>query len=242
MSAKNFDRISNGVTYTPQASDPASGSNGAFYYNSTTNIFRGYINGGLDSIITAASTNTLTNKTIDGGSNTLTNIGNSSTTATSNNTPSTIVARDSSGNFTAGIITATGTSSGTSFTNFVNAMNVENTNGSVNTWVAYNFLSAGTTSSSNGAIAVQTTDTINHYGLMAFGVRSAAGYLAELQITGDALTLGNSSSSAITINSITATNGGGVGTLTNLQTGYSGNHSGYLSLVINGVTHIMPYW
>ncbi len=49
---------------------------------------------------------TLTNKTISGANNTLSNIPNSATTATSANTNSTIVARDASGNFSAGTITA----------------------------------------------------------------------------------------------------------------------------------------
>jgi microcystin-dependent protein len=49
---------------------------------------------------------TLTNKTISGANNTLSNIPNSATTATNANTASAIVARDASGNFSAGTITA----------------------------------------------------------------------------------------------------------------------------------------
>jgi hypothetical protein len=49
---------------------------------------------------------TLTNKTISGANNTLSNIPNSATTATNANTASSIVARDASGNFSAGTITA----------------------------------------------------------------------------------------------------------------------------------------
>jgi len=84
-----------------------------------------------DTFVFAAQTQTLTNKTIDAGSNTISNITNSSisssaaitdtklatlstsgkvansaTTATNNNTASAIVARDGSGNFSAGTITA----------------------------------------------------------------------------------------------------------------------------------------
>jgi hypothetical protein len=59
-----------------------------------------------DTFVGRATTDTLTNKSISGSSNTLTNIPNGATTATSANTPSTIVARDGSGNFTAGTITA----------------------------------------------------------------------------------------------------------------------------------------
>jgi hypothetical protein len=49
---------------------------------------------------------TLTNKTISGANNTLSNIPNSATTATNANTASAIVARDASGDFSAGTITA----------------------------------------------------------------------------------------------------------------------------------------
>lgn len=52
------------------------------------------------------ATQTLTNKTMSGASNTFSNIPNSATTAVATNTVSTIVARDGSGNFAAGTITA----------------------------------------------------------------------------------------------------------------------------------------
>jgi hypothetical protein len=60
-----------------------------------------------DTLVGRATTDTLTNKTISGSSNTFSNIPNSATTAVSTNTLSAIVARDGSGNFTAGTITAT---------------------------------------------------------------------------------------------------------------------------------------
>lgn len=53
-----------------------------------------------------SDTCTFTNKTMSGASNTFTNIPNSATTAASTNTISTIVARDASGNFAAGTVTA----------------------------------------------------------------------------------------------------------------------------------------
>lgn len=59
-----------------------------------------------DLVVLEAKAATLTNKTISGSSNTITNIPNGSTSATSANTPSTIVSRDGSGNFAAGTITA----------------------------------------------------------------------------------------------------------------------------------------
>jgi len=62
------------------------------------------------------STNTLTAGTFSGSGASLTSIPNSATTATNANTGSTIVLRDSSGNFSAGTITATFSGSGASLT------------------------------------------------------------------------------------------------------------------------------
>ncbi len=70
----------------------------------TKDVFCAYV---ADRAVTTSDSATLTNKTISGSSNTLSNIPNSATTATSANTASAIVARDGSGNFTAGTITAT---------------------------------------------------------------------------------------------------------------------------------------
>lgn len=61
---------------------------------------------GPDILVGRATTDTLTNKSISGSTNTLSNIPNAATTATSANTNSAIVARDGSGNFSAGTITA----------------------------------------------------------------------------------------------------------------------------------------
>jgi hypothetical protein len=44
------------------------------------------------------------------------------------------------------------------------------------------------------------------------------------------------------LNTATATPASGVGTFTNLPTGYSGNPTGYIQHTINGTTHIIPYW
>lgn len=59
-----------------------------------------------DTLVGRDTTDTLTNKSMSGSSNTFTNLPNGATTATSANTPSTIVARDASGNFVASTITA----------------------------------------------------------------------------------------------------------------------------------------
>lgn len=44
------------------------------------------------------------------------------------------------------------------------------------------------------------------------------------------------------LNVSTATPASGVGTLTNLPAGFSGNPTGYAQFTINGVTHVIPYW
>lgn len=59
-----------------------------------------------DTLVGRATTDTLTNKSISGATNNFSNIPNSATTATNANTASAIVARDGSGNFSAGTITA----------------------------------------------------------------------------------------------------------------------------------------
>ena len=64
------------------------------------------VHGVTGSVVGTTDTQTLTNKSISGTANTLTGIPNSATTATSANTASAIVARDASGNFSAGTVTA----------------------------------------------------------------------------------------------------------------------------------------
>lgn len=59
-----------------------------------------------DQLVGRATTDTLTNKSISGGTNTLSAIPNSATTATSANTNSAIVARDGAGSFSATTVTA----------------------------------------------------------------------------------------------------------------------------------------
>jgi hypothetical protein len=94
---------------------------------------------------------TLTNKSLDGSNNTFTNIPNSATTATSSNVASAIVARDSTGNFAAGTITASlngnaitattasnlaGSNLGGDVTNSGNAITVQQVNGVSKTVIA----------------------------------------------------------------------------------------------------------
>lgn len=119
--ASNFVEVIGGLNLGNLASDPSGGKEGDFYTNSISSKVRTFINGAWREVVTNTDTQTLTNKTVNGGSNTLSNISdtslntivtagkvsNSATTATNANTASTIVARDGSGNFSAGVITAT---------------------------------------------------------------------------------------------------------------------------------------
>jgi len=74
--------------------------NAASHIESTT------AHGATGAVVGTTNTQTLTNKTISGASNTFSNIPNAATTAVSTNTGSAIVARDVSGNFSAGAINA----------------------------------------------------------------------------------------------------------------------------------------
>lgn len=80
-----------------------------------------------DTLVGKATTDTLTNKSISGSTNTFTNIPNGATTATTANTPSTIVARDGSGNFSAGTITAALNGNATTATTATTAGSVSGT-------------------------------------------------------------------------------------------------------------------
>jgi hypothetical protein len=58
-----------------------------------------------------------------------------------------------------------------------------------------------------------------------------------------AITLGATSTTPThVLNTNTATPASGIGTLTNMPTGISGNPAGYITILINGTTHYMPYW
>jgi hypothetical protein len=74
--------------------------------NAAAHIEATAAHGATDAVVGTTNTQTLTNKTISGASNTFSNIPNAATTAVSTNTGSAIVARDVSGNFSAGAINA----------------------------------------------------------------------------------------------------------------------------------------
>lgn len=108
-----------------------------------------------DRAVTTSDIQTLTNKTISGTNNTLSNIPNSATTATSANTASAIVARDASGNFSAGTVTAALSGNATTATTLASTRTIwgQNFNGSANVTGA---LSSVTTLSMSGQLTNTT--------------------------------------------------------------------------------------
>jgi hypothetical protein len=114
-------------------------------------------------LVTEANTATLTNKTISGASNTLSNIPNTATTATDANTASAIVARDASGNFSAGTILSTSLTTGSATFGLIDTTaTTVNAFGATTTLnLGYDSTAASTTNISTGAVAASTTKTIN---------------------------------------------------------------------------------
>lgn len=121
-------------------------------------------------IATIDATQTLTNKTISGASNTITNIANSATTATSANTASAIVARDASGNFSAGTITASLTGNASTATTLQTARSINGVsfNGSADITIAAaagtltgDTLASGVTASSLTSLGTLTGLNVN---------------------------------------------------------------------------------
>lgn len=86
--------------------------------NAAAHIEATAAHGATGAVVGTTNTQTLTNKTISGASNTFSNIPNAATTATSTNSANQIVSRDGSGNFAANQITAnlTGTVTGNAST------------------------------------------------------------------------------------------------------------------------------
>lgn len=94
--ATNYTRVKTGINVQPTASSVA--VEGDLGWNSGTHKLEQHNGTIVDSIVTETGTETLTNKTLSGASNTFTNIPNTATTAVSTATPSTIVLRDANAN------------------------------------------------------------------------------------------------------------------------------------------------
>jgi len=182
-------------------------------------------------VVTEDGAQTLTNKGIDATANTLTNIrddniasgatiadtklatistsgkvANSATTATSSNIASTIVARDASGNFTAGTITAT---------SFIGAL-TGNVTGNV----------SGSAASFTGTLAGNVTGTQSATVVASVGGKTSA----QVSTSVDATLAATSSNSPSTIVKRDASGNFSAGTITASLTGnVTGNVSGTAS-------------
>ena len=119
----------------------------------------GQVQVGSDQVVTLAASQTLTNKSISGSTNTFSNIPNSATTATSANTASAIVARDASGNFSAGTITATLSGNATNVTGTVAVAN----GGTGLTTLTAGYIPYGNGTSAFGSSANLFWDSANSY-------------------------------------------------------------------------------
>ena len=141
------------------------------------------VHGVTGSVVGTTDTQTLSNKSISGATNTLTAIPNSATTATSANTASTIVARDASGNFSAGTVTAnlTGTVTGNITGNAATATALQN---------ARDFQILGDVEAS--AVSFNGTGNVNLTTQIATGVIVNADVNTSAQIAYGKLNLANS--------------------------------------------------
>ena len=131
-------------------------------------------------VVGTTNTQTLTNKTISGASNTFSNIPNSATTAVSTNTGSAIVARDVSGNFSAGTINANLTGNVTG-----------NASTATNLSTARDFQIVGDVEASavsfNGSGNVTLTTSISTGAIVNADVNASAA-IAKTKIAGTAIT------------------------------------------------------
>ena len=144
-------------------------------------------------------TGTLTATTFNGSGASLTNIPNSATTATNTNTASTIVARDASGNFSAGTISATLSGNATTASNLTGSPNITVANvsasnvssGIVTATTELNVGSGGTalTALSTGRLGIGTALPTSE-----IQVRKASGSLVEVVSDGGQarISIGNS--------------------------------------------------
>ena len=123
-------------------------------------------------IVGTSDSQTLTNKSISGSGNTLTNIPNSATTAVSTNTASTIVLRDAQGSFSAGKITI---ETPTAALHAATKAYVDNVTAGINT---HGSVFAATTANLSATYANGTSDESNGTGIGATLTASSNGAIS----------------------------------------------------------------
>jgi hypothetical protein len=82
----------------------------------------------------------------------------------------------------------------------------------------------------------------NIYAKSLLQVGDATNNTASLSVFGTATLGASGQTPQHVLNTSTSAPASGVGTLTNLPTGDSGNPTGYIKITINGGTHVIPYW
>jgi hypothetical protein len=154
-----------------------------------------------------------------------------------------------SGNYNTFYGFASGTNVSTGSQNTaVGALSDPNATGNYNTTIGYN---TSVTSSYSNSTAIGAGSQATGANAVAIGYEATAG--------ANQVALGNSSTTSTIlqgavsigaptttnqhyINTATATPASGVGTLTNMPSGVSGNPAGYIQIEINGNIHYLPYW
>jgi microcystin-dependent protein len=164
-------------------------------------------------------------------------VSNSATTATSVNTNSAIVARDGSGNFSAGTITATLAGSATGNAGTATTLQTART-------IAISGDVTGTATSFNGSANITIPAAITADSIVNADINSAAGItdgkLATIATAGKVSNSATTATSANTINAIVARDGSGnfsAGTITATLTGnVTGNVTGSAGTLATGRT------
>ena len=100
---KAFINFVKGITLPGETTDPTDNVPGSIWHNSAVGRLRSYIQGAVREVVSTDQAQTLSNKSIDGATNTLTNIPSSALGPVARNkiatgTPNHVVINDGSGN------------------------------------------------------------------------------------------------------------------------------------------------
>jgi hypothetical protein len=159
-------------------------------------------------------------------------VSNSATTATSANTPNAIVARDGSGNFSAGTITATLTGSASGNAGTATVLQTART-------IAISGDVTGTATSFDGSANITIPSAITADSIVNADIKSDAGIvdtkLATISTTGKVSNSATTATSANTANAIVARDGSGNFSAGTITATITGNVSGNAGTVTNGV-------